>query len=75
MDLLEKNNVSLVIIPPNCTDRLQPLDLSMNKAAKEHMRNKFQDWYADKVMQQIDKNEEFEPIDLHLSRIKPLGAQ
>ena len=55
--------------------RLQPLDLSMNKAAKEHMHSKFQDWYADKVMQQIDKNEDFEPIDLRLSRMKPLGAQ
>lgn len=75
-ELLEKNNVSLVIVPPNCTDRLQPLDLSVNKAAKEHMRSKFHEWHANMVMQQLDKSEnKAKPIDLRLSRMKPLGAQ
>ena len=74
MELLEKNNVSLVVVLPNCTDRLQPLDLSVNKAAKEHMRGKFQEWYANLVKQQLDKND-IEPPDLRLARMKPLGAQ
>ena len=30
--LLQENNISFVLIPPNCTDKLQPLDISVNKA-------------------------------------------
>ena len=34
--LTEKcNNILIVRVPPNCTDRLQPLDISVNKAAKD----------------------------------------
>ena len=36
--LLEENNLHRVLIPTNCTDRLQPLDVSVNKAAKEFLR-------------------------------------
>ncbi len=36
--LLEGNSIMYVIVPPNCTDRLQPLDVSVNKAAKEFLR-------------------------------------
>ena len=31
---------------PNCTDCLQPLDVSVNKAAKEFLHKKFHEWYA-----------------------------
>jgi len=33
LSLLDSHNVNVVLVPPNCTDRLQPLDLSVNKAA------------------------------------------
>ena len=46
LTFLDSNNVKVVLIPPNCTDRLQPLDLSVNKAAKEFLRRQFQTWYA-----------------------------
>ena len=32
--LLEDNHVRIAMIPSNCTDRLQPLDVSVNKAVK-----------------------------------------
>ena len=41
LKLLYENNVSVVLIPPNSTDRLQPLDVSMNKSPKEFLRRKF----------------------------------
>jgi len=73
LKLLDSNNISVVLIPANCTDRLQPLDLSVNKAAKEFLRRQFHDWYAKQVCAHIlGKTEE---NDLHLSAVKPLGAQ
>ena len=32
--LLEKHNIHSCLLPPNTTDRLQPMDLSVNKPAK-----------------------------------------
>jgi len=30
-NMLESNNMQVVKVPPNCTDRLQPMDLSTKK--------------------------------------------
>ena len=37
LKLLDSHNVNVVLIPPNCMDRLQPLDSSVNKVAKEFL--------------------------------------
>lgn len=47
LQLLEANNILYVMIPPNCTDRIQPLDLSVNKPVKDFLKAKFQQWYGD----------------------------
>ena len=47
--LLEENDISFVIIPANCTDRLQHLDISFNKAAEMFLHSRFQDWFAQQV--------------------------
>ena len=49
IDLLEQNNIYACLLPPNTTDRLQPLDLTVNKPVKEFLRQKFQEWYAQQV--------------------------
>ena len=49
LELLEENHIYVVFVPSNCTDKLQPLDLSVNKSAKDHLRQKFRKWYAEKV--------------------------
>ena len=43
---LEKRHIHIATVPVNCTDRLQPLDVSVNKAVKAFLRNQFQEWYA-----------------------------
>ena len=65
---------SFVLIPANCTDRLQPLDLSLNKPAKMFLCSKFQDWFAQQVASQKRGEKPVEPVDLRLSIMKPLGV-
>lgn len=73
--MLEENNIHVVKVPANCTDRLQPMDLSVNKSVKEFMHSKFQQWYASEVEKQLDQGIERAPVDLRMSIMKPLGAR
>jgi len=75
LKLLDENYISVVMVPPNCTDRLQPLDVSVNKAAKEFLRNEFQEWYAKQVCEQLKGTAVKQPVDLRLSVVKSLGAK
>ena len=51
--LLEKNNIVSVQIPPNCTDKLQPMDITVNKPMKNGLRTRFQTWYASEIQTQL----------------------
>ena len=51
--LLEKQNVLFVQVPANCTDKLQPLDISVNKPIKDELKKNFHSWYANEVQQQL----------------------
>ena len=62
-----------VIVPSNCTGVLQPLDLSVNKPLKDHLRSKFQSWYSDQVSNQMDDGNNIE-VDMKLTMMKPLSA-
>jgi len=35
LTLLDDNFINVLLIPLNCTDRLQPMDISVNKPAKD----------------------------------------
>ena len=63
------------MIPANCTDRLQPLDISVNKAAKEFLRRQFHDWYAKQICDHLEEETPVVPVDLKLSTVKPVGAK
>ena len=75
LTLLDNNNIHVVFIPANCTDKLQPLNLSVNKAAKDFLRSKFQNWYAQEICSQLQGEAERKAVDLRLSVVKPLGAR
>lgn len=73
---LKENNVHVTITPANCTDRLQPLYLSVNKAAKEFLHTQFSNWYADQICRQLCHGvKSAKSVDLRLSIVKPLGAR
>ena len=52
--LLNTHNIIPMQLPPNCTDKLQTLDVSINKPMKDHLKAKFQQWYANEVRKQLE---------------------
>ena len=52
--VLEENKIVLVFVPNNCTDVLQPIDLSVNKPFKDHLRKCFAEWYSQQVSTQLE---------------------
>ena len=52
--ILSDNHISFVMIPVNCTDKLQPLDIAINRL-KNELKRSFQSWYADKVRKQLEE--------------------
>ena len=80
--LLESYNIHTCLLPPNTTDRLQPLDVSVNKPFKDFLRRKFDEWYACQITQQLDGRSEdeideygLEPINLSMARMKEISAK
>ena len=77
VSLLEDNNILVCYIPPNTIDKLQPMDLTVNKPAKDFLKQKFQEWYSDQILKQLDSstttNQELQPIDLSLPVYRSWG--
>ena len=69
----------MVLLPPNTTDSLQPMDLSANKPAKDFLKRRFEEWYSGEVMKRLDGKEsetvDLEPINLGLPILRELGAK
>ncbi len=70
-DLLDENNIHVCLLPANTTDQLQPLDISVNKPAKDFLKRKFEDWYSEKISNQLcgHSTEELESIELNPVRL------
>ena len=50
--------IHVVIVPHNLTNKFQPLDLSVNKAAKSFIQNKYNDWFAGQVFTQLQNRKD-----------------
>lgn len=73
--ILQQNNILSIQIPPNCTDKLQPLDVSVNKPMKDELRARFHTWYASEVEKQMkDLPAEKVKVDITMSNIKGRSA-
>ena len=74
LTLLDSNNIYVALMPPNTTDKLQPLDVSVNKPAKSFVKRKFEEWYAKEIFTQLrgpnPACQELEPVDLSLPIMK-----
>lgn len=55
LNKLQKNNIHVVFVPASCTDQLQPLDLAINGLFKKHMKAQFENYYSNKVADQMKK--------------------
>ena len=60
----------------NLTNKSQPLNISVNKAAKAFIQNQYNDWFSNKVSVQLKKG--IDPTDIKitskLSNLKPLHS-
>lgn len=80
-NLLEENNLLVNLLPANTSGNLQPMDISVNKPVKDYIQDCFEDWYANKIVQQLEDNEDQKeevcpkPVDLSLPLLKQLGAK
>lgn len=75
---LKKKIISIVFVPPSCTDRLQPMDLTVQKIVKDKLKERFQKSYANQISKQLENgntDQTLTPVDLRLSFLKPLSAE
>ena len=56
--LCAENNCDIIIVPHNLTNKFQPLDLSVYKAAKSFIQIKYNDWFADEVFMQLQNGKD-----------------
>ena len=61
-NLLDNHNIQVVKVPPNCMDRFQLMDLSINKSVKDYLRDKFQKWYSSEIDKSYHQDESTTPV-------------
>ena len=52
-EFCSKNRCETVILPRSLTSKFQPLDITVNKAAKAFIQNRYNDWFSDQVARKL----------------------
>ena len=75
--MLKDNNILSTKIPPNITHVFQPLDLTVNKFAKDFIKGMFSTWFSRQIPLGLENDVELDDreVDYRLSLLKPLHAQ
>ena len=66
LDYFKENNIATVFVPANMTGQLQPLDLAVNGYAKKYCKKKFNEWYMEQIMKQLDSGKPIHEIAVKL---------
>ena len=79
-ELLEANDIQICLLPANTTNQLQPVDIAVNKPAKDFLKRKFERWYSDEVTKQLQgasdvESAQIQPVDLCVAAVKELTAE
>ena len=76
-DELKRLCIELVPVPANMTHFFQPLDLTVNRAAKNFIKKEFISYYSGIIQKGLDEGKALEDIDVdvRLTIIKPMHAQ
>ena len=70
--------IHLVYVPANCTSKLQPADVALQRPFKSYIRNQFNTWAASRIKEQIAgglENVRGLTEDFKMAVIKPLVLQ
>ena len=63
--LCSENRCEIMIVTHNLTNKFQPLDLTVNKAAKAFIQNKCNDWFSNQVAHQLKSSKD--PTNIKIS--------
>ena len=74
LEYLTSKNCIYVFVPANMTDKYQPLDSTVNKRIKSIIKNCYNSWYSQQVMDQLSITPTEIKIKQPISIIKPLHA-
>ena len=59
---LQSLSIEMVQVPANMTPFFQPLDLTVNRVAKQHTRTSFVKYYSDCVTKQLESGKSLDDI-------------
>ena len=71
------NHCEIVIVPHNLTNKFQPLDISVNMAAKSYISIKYNEWFSNQVTSQLlnGRDPTQVKVSTRLRDIKPMHAR